>query len=380
MQVAVHPELLRWACERAGFNTHMVAEKIPQLPAWERGEKRPTLKQLEKFADKVHVPVGYLFLSAPPAEHLPIPDFRTVGNLKIGHPSPDLLETIYLCQQRQEWYRDFSVTAREDTRNFVGSAALRDDPMVVAENIRFTLGFDIDSRSKMHTWEEALRRFIAEADTAGIMIMVSGIVGSNTHRKLDHNEFRGFTLCDERAPLVFINGSDTKSAQMFTLAHELAHVWLGKTGLSDLAPVSVPTNDIEKWCNSVAAETLVPLALMRSEFNVSGNLSEEYNRLARYFKVSIQVIIRRLYDCGFLSRTTYEQTYDEELERLLAITKGKGGDYYRTQPARVSRRFARALIASTLEGQTLHRDAFRLLGLKKMSTFHELSARLLGVV
>ncbi len=379
MHVEVNPELLRWACKRAGFTTRIVAEKIPQLTAWDRGEKRPTLKQLEKFANNVHVPVGYLFLPAPPAEQLPIPDFRTVGNMKIGHPSPDLLETIYLCQQRQEWYRDFSVSVREDTCNFVGSATLRDDTVAVAENIRSTLEFDIDSRSKMHTWEEALRRFIAQADTAGIMIMVSGIVGSNTHRKLDHNEFRGFTLCDKRAPLVFINGSDTKSAQMFTLAHELSHIWLGKTGLSDLAPISVPTNDIEKWCNNVAAEILVPLALMRSEFNASGNPFEEYNRLAKYFKVSTLVIIRRLHDCGFLSRTTYEHTYHEELEQLLAITKGKGGDYYRTQPARMSRRFARALIASTLEGQTLHRDAFRLLGLKKMSTFHELSDRLLGV-
>ncbi|MBN1293422.1 MAG: ImmA/IrrE family metallo-endopeptidase, partial [Candidatus Latescibacteria bacterium] len=330
MHVEVNPALLRWACDRAGMNTPMVAEKIPQLPAWERGEKRPTLKQLEKFANKVHVPVGYLLLPTPPKEHLPIPDFRTVGNMKIGHPSPDLLETIYLCQQRQEWYRDFSVSIRGDTCVFVGSATLSDDTVIVAENIRSTLGFDIDSRSKMYTWEEALRRFIAQADAAGIMIMVSGIVGSNTHRKLDHNEFRGFTLCDERAPLVFINGSDTKSAQMFTLAHELAHIWLGKTGISDLAPISVPTNDIEKWCNNVAAEILVPLALMRSEFNASGNLFEEYNRLAKYFKVSTLVIIRRLHDCGFLSRTTYEHTYHEELERLLAITKGKGGDYYRT--------------------------------------------------
>jgi Zn-dependent peptidase ImmA (M78 family) len=225
-----------------------------------------------------------------------------------------------------------------------------------------------------------LRQFIAQADTAGLMIMVSGIVGGNTRRKLDHHEFRGFTLSDERAPLVFINGSDTKSAQMFTLAHELAHIWLGKTGLSDLAPVSVPTNDIEKWCNSVAAEILVPVALMRNEYHASDNLFGEYNRLAKYFKVSTLVIIRRLYDCGFLSRTACEHTYDEELQRLLDITKGKGGDYYRAQPARVSKRFARALIVSTLEGQTLHRDALMLLGLKKMSTFHELSDRLLGVI
>lgn len=376
MRVEVNPELLNWACERAGLSIQIVSRRLPILPAWESGKIRPTLKQLEKFAGMVHVPVGYLFLPTPPEERLPIPDFRTVGNLTIGHPSPDLLETIYICQQRQEWYRNYSISAREDACDLVGSVTLSHKPVVVAEKIRSTLGFDIAGRKKMSTWEEALRQFIAQADAAGIMIMVSGIVGGNTQRKLDHDEFRGFALADERAPLIFINGTDTKSAQMFTLAHELAHIWLGKSGVSDVAPVSDPTDDIEKWCNSAAAEILVPMAQFKSEYNASGDLFEEFNRLARVFKVSTLVIIRRLFDGGFIAGDTYKQSYDKELDRLLEMTKGKGGNYYLTQPARVSKRFARALIVSTLEGQTLHRDAFQLLGLKKMSTFHELGARL----
>jgi Zn-dependent peptidase ImmA (M78 family) len=379
MRVEVAPEILRWACIRAGLEIQVVAQRLPQLIAWEKGEKKPTLKQIEKFAKIVHAPVGYMFLPIPPKESLPIPDFRTVGNTYIGHPSPNLLETIYLCQQRQEWYRSFSVSAHESPYTFVGSAKLSDDIKTVADKIRHTLGFEIESRRQLPTWEDALRQFIAQADTAGIMVMVSGVVGNNTRRKLDHEEFRGFALSDDRAPLVFINGKDTKSAQMFTLAHELAHIWLGKTGLSDVGPNTIPSNDIEKWCNSVAAELLVPIGIIKKEYYTQSSPEKETNRLARFFKVSTLVILKRIHDAHFITKNQFNELYSNELKRLLAITKSRGGNYYLTQPARVSKRFSRALIASTLEGQTLHRDAFQLLGLKKMSTFRELGDRL-GIV
>lgn len=379
MRVEVAPEILRWACVRAGLEIPVVAQRLPQLTAWEKGEKKPTLKQIEKFAKIVHAPVGYMFLPVPPKESLPIPDFRTVGNSHIGHPSPNLLETIYLCQQRQEWYKNFSVSNHESPYPFVGTANLNDDVKTVANNIRNTLGFEIERRKQLPTWEYALRQFIAQADKAGIMVMVSGVVGSNTRRKLDHDEFRGFALSDNRAPLVFINGKDTKSAQMFTLAHELAHIWLGKTGLSDIGPSTKPSNDIEKWCNSVAAELLVPLEAINKEYSTQNSPEKETSRLARFFKVSTLVVLKRINDAKFITKKQFNELYENELKRLLAFTRSSGGNYYLTQPARVSKRFARALIVSTLEGQTLHRDAIQLLGLKKMSTFRELGDRL-GVV
>jgi Zn-dependent peptidase ImmA (M78 family) len=376
MRVEVKPNLLRWACERAGLNTQMVARRMPQLPAWEQGKTKPTLKQIERFAKIVHAPVGYLFLATPPIEDIPIPDFRTIGNTHIGHPSPDLLETIYLCQQRQEWYCDYSRSIRESPCLFVGSAVLDNDVITVADNIRHTLGFEIDARRKLSTWEDVLRQFIAQADEAGVLVMVNGVVSSNNRRKLDHEEFRGFALSDEMAPLVFINGADTKSAQMFTLAHELAHIWLGKTGLSDVGPSTVPSNAIETWCDRVAAEILVPLSALQNEFRKNDDLPDEIGRLARYFKVSTLVILRRIHDAGYITKNDFWAAYKEELDRLLAIIRGGGGNFYLTQAARVSKRFARALIVSTLEGQTLHRDAFRLLGFSKFATFRELGNRL----
>jgi Zn-dependent peptidase ImmA (M78 family)/transcriptional regulator with XRE-family HTH domain len=376
MHVEVKPELLRWACERAGFASEELADRIPQLPAWEGGEVKPTLKQIERFARTVHVPVGYLFLQEPPVERVPIPDFRTVGNEYIDHPSPDLLETIYLCQQRQEWYRDYARSMRETACPFVGTAKLDHDVTTIAASIRQALGFDIQARGQVRTWEEALRQFIEQADHSGILVMVNGVVGSNNRRKLDPDEFRGFALSDDLAPLVFINGSDTKSAQMFTLAHELAHIWLGESGLSDVEPVSSPSNKVEIWCNRVAAESLVPLVALQKEYQETNDLAGEVERLARYFKVSTLVILRRIHDAGHLPQNELWTAYEEELERLKTISRGSGGNFYLTQAARVSRRFPKALVVSTLEGQTLHRDAFRLLGFARLATFRELGHRL----
>jgi Zn-dependent peptidase ImmA (M78 family) len=380
MRVAIKPGLILWACERSGRSIDSLAQQqsFRKLHAWVSGEASPTLRQLENFAKVTRTPFGYFFLPQPPKESVPIPDLRTIGNEHIGYPSPDLLETMYICQQRQEWYQDFARSMGESPLPFVGSATLESDVVDVSRSIRKVLGFDVEERRRIPTWTEALRRFISQADSIGIMVMVSGIVGSNTHRSLNPKEFRGFALANPLAPLVFINGKDTKAAQMFTLAHELAHIWLGETALSDVGPVTMPSNNIEVWCNQVAAELLVPLVVLHDTYRGDIPLREELNHLARWFKVSTLVILRRLHDAGKLSREELWRTYEQELKRLRSTSRGSGGNFYLTLPARVSKRFARALVISTLEGQTLHRDAFRLLGFSKLVTFHELS-RQLGV-
>jgi Zn-dependent peptidase ImmA (M78 family) len=381
LRVRVEPDLLRWARERSGTDSEALAHRFPKLADWERGETKPTLKQIESFAKATHTPVGYFFLPQPPVERVPIPDFRTVANRRIGRPSPDLLETVYICQQRQEWYRDYARAMGEDRLTFVGSARVGASIEATATAMRRALGFDLAERRRFPTWIEALRRFIEQADALGVLVMVSGVVGSNNRRRLDADEFRGFALADDLAPLIFINGADTKAAQMFTLAHELAHIWLGQTALSDTTAISPEAaagaalrdaDRIEIWCNRLAAELLVPLAALSDEYEGSAELKDEMQRLARHFKVSTLVILRRLHDAGRLTRQALWRAYAEELETLKAIPRGDGGDFYLTQAARVGKRFARALVVSTLEGQTLHRDAFRLLGISKISTFREL--------
>ncbi len=372
MRAEVKPKLLRWARERAGFDLGALAHRFPQLAAWERGAVHPTLKQIERFAKATHTPVGYLFLQEPPVERVPIPDFRTVGNEHIKRPSPDLLDTIYICQQRQEWYRDFARSMGDEPLAFVGSLRVTGDEVQMAALIRRSLGVDVDERQRIPTWPDALRRFIEQADALGALMMVSGVVGSNNRRKLDPQEFRGFALADYLAPLVFINGADTKAAQMFTLAHELAHIWLGQSAVSDAQASLVPEHQVERWCNRVAAELLVPLEILRAEYDQRADLHHETDRLARRFKVSALVILRRIHDAGGLTREQLWEAYEAEFQRLRSTPKGSGGDFYLTLGARVSKRFAHALVVSTLEGRSSFTEAFRLLGFKKMTTVRDL--------
>ena len=377
-RVAIQPKMLQWACERAGCAIADLEHRFPRLSAWERQEAQPTLKQVEAFAKATYTPIGYLFLQEPPVENIPIPDFRTLAGEYAGRPSPDLLDTIYVCQQRQEWYRDYARSIGADSLAFARSMNIRDNIGVAAETIRNALGFDVDERRRMPTWTDALRHFIDQADEIGVMVMCNGVVHNNNHRHLDPEEFRGFAMADDLAPLIFVNGADTKSGQMFTLAHELVHIWLGESAVSDSQPSFVPDQTVERWCNQVAAELLVPLDLMRREYDRKAELQDEIGRLARRFKVSTLVILRRIHDAGGLTREEFWNAYDEELERLRAIPRGSGGNFYLTQAARVSKRFASALVASTLEGQTLYTDAFRMLGFSKHATFQELG-RSLGV-
>lgn len=374
-RVNIDKKLLSWARERAGLEQDALIGRFKKLPEWEAGEIQPTLKQAEEFARAVHVPIGYLFLTEPPEESLPIPDFRTFAGQPMLRPSPNLLDTIYTCQERQGWYRDFARITQAPELEFVGSATVDMSPEEVATRMCNTLGFDLNARQDCQTWTDALRLFIRQADKIGVLVMVSGVVMSNTHRRLDPTEFRGFALSDPLAPLIFINGADTKAAQIFTLAHELAHLWLGDSALSNMeAAPRQGFRQEEVWCNAVAAELLVPIASLQTELRTGEKLPDTLSRLARKFKVSTLVILRRLLDTGQLDRFSFEEAWDQECKRLREIAQrgSSGGNFYRTTIARVSPRFARALIISTLEGQTLYRDAFRMLGVSKTETFNNL--------
>ncbi len=205
--------------------------------------------------------------------------------------------------------------------------------------------------------------------------MVNGIVASNTHRRLDPEEFQGFTLCDPIAPLIFINGADTKAVLMFTLAHELAHLWLGRSALShgEIAP-RAGTQREEVWCSAVAAELLVPLAVLRRELLNTETLRQTLDRLTHVFKVSSLVILRRLLDAEWFDRERFDSEWEREKARLdpLARKGGAGENFYRATLSRVGYRFAQAIIVDTLEGRTLYRDAYRMLGISRAETFNKL--------
>ncbi len=362
-KVAVKSDLISWARQRSGLTLNALVKRFPKFRDWERGEAL-TLRQLEALAKTTSTPLGYFFLPAPPDESLPIPDFRTVPSAQVKRPSPNLLETVQTMQQRQSWMRDFLMEQGQERLEFIGSVTLRDDPDQVASKIRAVLSLPNDWARRESSWTEALRALREEAEEAGILVVINGIVGNNTRRKLDVNEFRGFVLADEYAPLIFINGADARAAQMFTLAHELAHLWIGRGGIFNFEEMQPANDEVELFCNRAAAEFLVPASELRASWAEAQGADEPFQFLARHFKVSPLVAARRALDLRLLNRQEFFDFYREYQEdERRQKRKSSGGDFYATQGTRVGERFANAVIRAVKEGRLLYRDAYRLTGL-----------------
>ena len=280
---------------------------------------------------------------------------------------------MYLCQRRQDWYREYAAKIGEERKPFVESVTLAVSPDVVALQMQRVFDFGVDERQTADSLTGVLKIFIERAEAAGVLVMFSSMVGPNTKRKLDPGEFRGFTLTDPVAPLVFVNSADAEAAQMFTLAHELAHLWLGSSALSDADLPNVVSDATEQWCNRVAAEFLVPLAAMRG-MNLDDPLShlKEYTRR---FKVSRLVILRRLMDAELISREQFQTAYVVASQSYKPPKKAdKGGpDFNKTYPRTASKRLIRALYLDTVEGNTTYTEALQLLGISKAETLRNLA-------
>jgi len=346
-----------------------LCKRFPKFLDWISGQAEPTVKQLEKFAGQTFTPLGYFFLVKPPEERLPIPDFRTVTDRRVSRPSPHLLDTIYAVQLRQEWMRGFLVDQGEPPLAFIASRTLQDTPEVVAADIRHTLGLETRWSRSLGTWEEALRTLIQKIEGVGVLVMINGVVENNTHRPLDVEEFRGFVLSDTHAPAIFINGSDAKAAQMFTLVHELAHLWLGEGGISDFKELLPSKNKVEIFCNKVAAEFLVPAREMKLAWQAAKDLENPFDRLARDFKVSPVVAARRVLDLELISRARYFTFYKEYKEEA-AIRRARGpggGNFYLTLGTRLGKRFPAAVYIAAKEGRLPYREAYQLTGLSGSS-------------
>ena len=369
--------MLTWARERSQLDFIYFDKRFARLAQWERGEARPTLKQLERFAKATHTPFGFLFLPEPPEERLPVRDLRTVAP-GIARPSPELLDTVYTMQRRQDWLREERLECEAGPLEFVGSARLGDDPSAVGQEMRRIIGLDAGWASAVSTWEGAVSELRRLIEQLGIMAVVNGVVGNNTHRKLNVDEFRGFALTDPYAPLIFVNGADAKSAQMFTLAHELAHVWLGAEGegVSGYEGIFPGDARVEKFCDQAAAEFLVPARELKEYWRAVKGETKPFEQLARRFKVSPIVIARRAMDLRLVDRQSFFDFYEAYTKREHHRSgQAGGGDFYNNQNTRVGARFATSVICAALEGRLTFKEAYDLTGLRG-GAFQEYARRL----
>lgn len=361
----INPDILSWARERAQLSFSALAEKLSiseeKLEAWEDGEKPLTFRQAQTFASKTHIPFGYLFLRQPPQEQLPLPDLRTVGGVQPQRPSAELLDMARIVLQRQGWYHEYLSEQEAEVNPLVGCFGLNATVAEIVGDMRKTLG--IPAHPERGSWEDYNRDLIRRIENAGVMVMRQSYIG-HWSRALSVSEFRGFAIADKIAPVIFINSADAPSAQLFTLIHELAHVWLGKSGISDGDPASLRREEV--LCNAVAAEFLVP----EKEFNPMWqdgleSWRENLAPLEAHFRVSKWVLARRAQTLNRITLQEYRQYIAELLEKHRQREKsGKGPTYYRTRHSQVSDRFSRAVVSEALSGRLLLRDAGHLLGMK----------------
>jgi Zn-dependent peptidase ImmA (M78 family) len=268
-------------------------------------------------------------------------------------------------ERRQAWMREFMIEQGEEQLTYVKSAQRNEDPALVADRIRSALDLDVGWAAGERTWTEALRSLREATENAGILVVVNGVLENNTHRKLDPGEFRGFVLVDEYAPLVFVNGADFKAPQMFTLAHELAHIFFGSSAAFDLREMLPADDPVEQASNRVAAEFLVPQLELRRVWSTVQDDPERFQKIARRFKVSEIVGARRALDLHLINKKAFLEFYRDYLskERRAAASRPDGGDFYANQNLRIGQRFASTVIRAVKEGKLLYSDAYRLTGL-----------------
>jgi Zn-dependent peptidase ImmA (M78 family) len=368
LQIA--PNILRWAADQRGLSLDALVDLLgtpSKADAYKAGKL--SIAQTEKLAQKTHIPFGYFFLETPPANITrSLPDLRQLPDH--APLSIDFFDTLDDVQRKQQWYQDYLKDQGTQPLPFVGKFTFRSKhlPTEIADDIRKTLNISEQDRQETKDYKAFYNLLSEKIESIGILIFRSGIVKSNTKRGLSVDEFRGFAISDPLVPVIFINGKDSEAAWIFTLAHELAHIWLGESGVSDIAPnQSNPTN-LEAYCNRIAAELLTP----ENEFIPAWEQTpNQYDLLSKRFKVSQLVIARRALDLGKIDWSIYQTIANASKK----VSKTEGGSPFRSYPIRNSKRLTKAIVANAVSGQTMLREAASLLNVRP-ETVLELSKRM----
>ena len=368
LQVDIKGILIDWIIQKA-LCEHSEDSVLDLLSKWKSGEKKPTFSKIEEVSRRTHIPFGYFFLSSPPEENVSLADFRTVGSEHTQNPSRNLIDTINSMQRVQDWMADYYQKNGYDPSPYVGCCSLNQGYEVIAKDMRSKLGLAKDWFASCRDSSESFRFLRKQISALGILVMRSGIVENNTSRKLNLNEFRAFTLIDEYAPLIFINSNDTDNGRLFSMLHELAHVWLGENSLYN-EPYSgqAGISRLEQTCNAVAAEMLVPDELFTEQWH-----GLDLEKLSRYFRCSRSVILRKALENGFISREEFGRTLSvlqneyNQWQKNKRAKSDNGGNFYKTLATRWDRTFISALDEMTRSGATQYPEAYRLTGTQSSS-------------
>lgn len=385
VNVEIAPSIIQWIMGQKQYE-NIGSDWLEKLSRWKSGAEQPTFSQIEKVSKVLNIPLGYFFLQTPPQEDLSLLKYRTVDSLSNHDPSRNLIDTINEMKNIQEWMREYAIKNTNNELKFVGLLKDCFDCNKIVKSIRNELGIDLDWFKQMTDERMAFHTLRNKLESCGVIVMMSGIVRQNNRRKLDIDEVRAFALSDPYAPLIFINTNDSRGAKLFSLLHELTHLWLGSDDFyNGSAGEDSGVSKIETLCNAVAAELLVPNVLFKEGWmNLSKDLDAliKIESLSSFFKCGITVIARRAFDHGFISKDTYQmaanialQRYQEQKDKL---KDNKGGNYYATLASRMDGRFVRALNSSLNEGTVTPSEVYRLTNTNR-KTFSELVEKKRGI-
>lgn len=382
VNVNIQPAVINWALSQTK-EEQLGTKLMENIKRWLDGSKTPTFNQIEDFSRKANIPLGYFFLQTPPVEEIKLLEYRTVDSIELANPSRNLIDTIHEMENVQEWMKDYRQDADFDTLAIVGSLKGKTDAKAIANQIRYDLEMPLDWYKNKGTISEAFNYVRGLLEYSGVLVMLSGIVGKNTHRALSIDEFRAFAMVDDWAPLIFINSADSEGAKLFSLFHEVAHIWIGENDLYNDRRNCKNVKDIEILCNAVASELMVPHDAFLEDWknNTTADLNQKINEIAKIFKCGAIVIARKALDNKKINQDMYDEIVEEAIEAYRIMKENKesgGGNYYNTMGSRLDSCFVKALCCSIQSGRTSYSEAYRLTNTSR-KTFSEIAGRLGGV-
>ncbi len=321
----VTPAVLRWARKTAGYDIPAAAKKLREseerLAAWEAGDESPTIAKMRRLSEIYKRPLAVFYLPEPPKDFTVLRDFRRLPEGQSRPYSPKLRYLIRRAQERQEWIAGLLQDRGQKPVPWVGSVAVDKAPQTVAGKLRSLLNVTVREQCSWRDEADARRNWIRRCEAIGVFVFQSNAA--------QLAEMRGFALPHKLAPVVMLNSRDADAARVFSLMHEMAHLMLGEAGVSNMRVPGRATSSeqrIEVRCNRIAAETLVPSDDFNRRLPDTWRDHEDViiKRLSRSYRVSREVIARRLADLGHASMAFYQRKRDEYLSRPVKKPVAKG--------------------------------------------------------
>ncbi len=301
----ITPIVFKWARESARMTEETAAAKISisidKLKGWEAGTNQPTIRQAQTLAKAYKRPFALFFLPEITKDFQPLQDFRKSGSKSLSTASVFIIREI---QQKQSWISEVNEENNENKIPFVGRFSIKDNPITLANDILNT--FSITPAN--YKTETPIKEWIDKAESNGIFISRTSFIHSRL--KLDSEEIQGFVIADPYAPFVFINSDDWNAPQLFTLVHELAHLWIAETGISNDIEPEIKNKDkfhpIELFCNEVAANALIPENIISNLDKTTFGNSTEVFKAAKKIGVSSFAFLVRALNLNLISISVYQ--------------------------------------------------------------------------